>query len=148
MSGTAVTPASDSQQRGFDKDFRWKMSIISAASYLLASLPPVFMDPLLEHHVRYYPPRHYPYALWFVIPLCGLTLLLTSMVMKRSKKIQRAIQPYCWAVVISLVVFRPEFPHGYVFNVSIVWLLFAITTLWFHNRTTGLKVSDCLSGPD
>jgi hypothetical protein len=117
----------DSAQQGFDIGFRRKLSVLSAASFLASSLPPVFVDPLLEHHVRY-GARQYPLALWFIVPLCVLTFMLTSKAMSRSKSFVLVLLPYLCAIAILVPVFRPEVPHIYIIDESILWLVIAILT--------------------
>lgn len=112
MSEKLHTNAVDSSGRGFESGFRWKIAIVSAAAYLLASVPPIFIDPLLQHHVRF-GIRSYPYALWFVIPISFLILLLTpldnfAIAMSTSFTTSSCTLPCCTLITLSRFCFTDE----------------------------------------
>jgi hypothetical protein len=118
---------------GFNKSFIWKISICSGVAYLLATMPQIIIDPLLEHDVNF-SSRRYPHALYYVIPLCAVVFLGTYQALKRSRTIIFDILPFLAAALLSIPLFTPEIPNGNLFATSFIWLTLVILTLWIRNR--------------
>ena len=119
---------------GFGTSFRLKMALCQTFAYIWATVPPVFVDPLLFHHVRY-GSRQYPKAWYCIIPLSILLLLSTLVVMSRTERTWAPLIPFCVVLVASFPFFTPEFPHGNLVMVGLIWLIIAILTLWAHTYT-------------
>lgn len=127
----------------YDNEFIWKISVCSSVAYLLATLPQYFIDPLLKHEVTF-GERHYPGALWLVIPLAIFVLFFTLHVMRNSGRILVAISPFALAALVSIPIFGPEIPHGNLVAISFIWSSILLLTLWIHNRAIEKAVIDTL----
>jgi hypothetical protein len=96
------------------KDIKLLLFFCYAIGYLLAVVPPIFIDPLLKSHVLYPTPRHYDYAILcapiFVLLLAAEALLLKKA--KRPKGLYTSIPVFLMAILLSVPIFLPERPHG------------------------------------
>ena len=67
--------AKSTSPNGPDLNFRLKVAFCQTFSFVWATVPPVIVDPLLFHHVRY-GSRKYPMAFYYIIP--GSIVLLVA----------------------------------------------------------------------
>jgi hypothetical protein len=100
-----------------------------AMAYPLAVLAPILLDPRLATHPAF-PARTYPRA-WLCLPiyifLLGLVLAMFKL-KSTTSALYWSICAFASAIVISLPIFLPEFPHGNLLAVGTVTsLLFAFT---------------------
>lgn len=130
----------------YDNGFIWKISVCSGVAYLLATLPQYFTDPLLKHEVVF-GERHYPGALWLVIPIAAFVLFLTRHLMCNSSRILTAILPFVLAALVSIPIYRPEIPHSNIVSISFIWSSILILTLWIRNRVIEKEVINTLESP-
>lgn len=131
----------------FDKSFIWKVSICSTVAYLTATVPQVFIDPLLKHQVLY-KAREYPYALCFIFPLAIALCFATFRVMKKSERIILDVLPFTLTSLASVLIFTPEIPHGNLFTVCFIWLAIVILTLWIRVRRAGNEADANINAPE
>lgn len=103
--------------------------------YLLATVPPVLLDPLLSSHVAF-KARRYPGALWWILPIAALLFASTLMLCVRTSKRRFiiAMLPFVTASLISIPIFRPEMPHGNLVFVCSAWFILGILTVWIHDQ--------------
>jgi hypothetical protein len=117
---------------GLEPGFAKKISFGGGGAYLWATVPPVFIDRLLFHHIRYPYPREYPGAFYYIIPLCIATVLVTYFLMRTRKSLLAGLMPFALAVTASMPVFRPEFPHAQLLHAGGLWLILAGLAIWIH----------------
>lgn len=103
----------------------------SAVGYLLSTLPAIWLDPKLEHHeIPHYRSINYAHGNT-VIPI-GLVLFASTLTLAyripRQKLWIFAGLPFVVAVVVSLPIFAPQFPHPHVVLMSATW--FAMLVAW------------------
>jgi hypothetical protein len=100
-----------------------------AMAYPLAVLAPILIDPRLATHAAFQA-RTYPRA-WLCLPIYIFLLGLVLAMFKLKSTVSvlyLSICTFASAIVISLPIFLPEFPHGNLFAVGTVTsLLFAFT---------------------
>jgi hypothetical protein len=111
------------------KDIKALLFIGYLFGYPLAIAGPVLVDPRLESHVVFHS-RTYPHAILCIpIYVVSLALVLTLFKLKSNlRTLYLSVCIFLVAVVASLPIFRPEFPHGNLLAVAIVaGLLFAFT---------------------
>jgi len=115
--------------------FSWKISISMLLGYLLATVPPVILDPILLSHVGYKEPRHYPQA-WWLVPIAVLLFISTLVLSIRTAKRRHLVAtlPFVAASLVSIPIFRPEMPHGNLTFVCSAWFLLGALTLWIHDQ--------------
>ena len=92
-----------------------------AIGYLLAAVPPLFIDPLLKSHVLYPRPRHYDYAL-ACIPIFLLLVLAESALLIRARGVRvlyTSASVFLVAILLTVPILRPELPHGNLVAVGI-----------------------------
>jgi len=100
----------------------FEIAVWNSVGSILAVGIPTFIDPQLEHHVRY-GARIYPLGEWvLLISLLVFALTLILNINKNFSTKKKAILTFCaillptWA---TLPVFKPEFPHMNVFGYPI-----------------------------
>jgi hypothetical protein len=112
-----------------------KISIANTLAYWESTIPPMIVDPQLAHALRY-GARYYPYA-WVIFPI-GLALgVVTFFVMTRTQRCRRVLWDalsFFLASFLSLPLFVPGFPNGYVATTSVLFLLISALTVWIHNE--------------
>lgn len=120
------------QSRG-DIGFCVKMSVANTLGYLMATIPPLVVDPKLLHHARY-GARSYAVG-WLVVPIGLVVGLLTFLVMSRIQKRNRPFWtsgPLLVACILSLPLFLPEFPHANVLGTTAICFALSTLTTWIH----------------
>jgi hypothetical protein len=115
--------------------FPLKISSSMLVGYLLATIPPVILDPILLSHVGFKEPRHYPRA-WLIIPIASVLFISTLILAMRSSKRREvfAMLPFVVALLGSIPIFRPEVPHGNLVFVGSTWFLLGAITTWIHDQ--------------
>jgi hypothetical protein len=100
------------------KDIKILLFVAYAIAYPLAVLPPIFIDPRINHIL--YGHRHYD--CWYMCGPIYLGLLGTQLILlKRSKDLRLlycSVGVFLIAIIISLRIFLPELPHGNLLNVG------------------------------
>jgi hypothetical protein len=91
--------------------------------YIMAVVPPIFLDPILSTHVRY-GPRNYPLAPFtvLILALLGVAEVIVLRRAKRPHQLYWSLLPYGFAFILTLPIFLPEMPHGNVAGVSLTLL--------------------------
>lgn len=109
------------------------VAMISTLGYLLATVPPVFADPLLHHGID--GARSYPYG-WLIWPIALLLFTVTFLLMYLARlNLQRLVVAEVTlgvAYIASMFVLWQRFPHPNVLFVGIVWV--SITGTWLLIR--------------
>jgi hypothetical protein len=115
--------------------FPLKISLYMLVGYLLATIPPVILDPILLSHVGFKEPRHYPEA-WLIIPIAIILFITTLIMAMRSSKRREvfAMLPFIAASLASIPIFSPEVPHGNLVFVGATWFLLGAITTWIHDQ--------------
>ncbi|HEY2234857.1 MAG TPA: hypothetical protein VGK01_15405 [Candidatus Angelobacter sp.] len=114
--------------------FRWKICITMLVGYLLATLPPIVLDPRLPSHVAFPGGRHYERA-YYIVPIALGVVSGTWLWMGNSRIRYVAITLlFVAACILSIPIFRPEVPHGNLIFVGTAWSLLSMLTLWIHTR--------------
>lgn len=114
--------------------FPWRFGGTMVVGYLLATVPQVIVDPLLQSHVNY-PRRTYPFA-YLITPIAIAVFVTTVITALRSSPRARltAMVPFIASCVLSAPIFTPEVPHGNLVFVGVIWALLGCITLWVHGR--------------
>jgi hypothetical protein len=133
--------------KGYETSFIIKIAMSNSVAYLWATVPQVYVDPQLAHHVKF-PSRQYPNAFWYITPLCIITFLFTLMVMRKRRSTLLGVLPFIIAVVTSIPIFTPEVPHGHLFTVGFIWTGLATFTLWIRNRVQSNSVIENIMSPN
>lgn len=123
-------PANESR----DFQFCLALAICNCIGYLLSTIPPTIVDPLLESHVRF-GARTYQYAWWiWPIAVCVLvgTFNLTYFVKSRLLRLAGATGILAFFCGVSLPIFQPVMLHGYVVGNGTIWV--SITAGWILIR--------------
>ncbi len=119
--------------RAGDRAFCAKIAVANMLGYLVATIPPIIIDPKLIHHVRY-GARHYPIG-WWVLPISIVVGIATYAVMALVREQKRTIWnsiPLLLATGCSLPFFRPEFPHMTVLTATVFTFLLSIAATWIR----------------
>ncbi|NUQ72069.1 MAG: serine/threonine protein kinase [Polyangiaceae bacterium] len=102
----------------------------NAVGYLLAAVPPPFIDPYIPSRVGI-GARTYPDA-WLVAPLSAFVFFGTLLVLRlgTQKRWWLALAPPLLATAATVPVFAPggEVPHGRLTSVMLIWIV--LTSLW------------------
>jgi hypothetical protein len=101
----------------------------NAFGYLVAAVPPVFLDPQLTTRIGF-GSRTYPHA-WLIAPLCAFVLVGTWLAFRYvDMRRQRwtAFVPFLLAAVATIPILEPEKPHAALVANTSVWLAF--TGMW------------------
>lgn len=124
-------------------------SAANCVGYVLATVPPTIIDPLLKHHVLF-PERHYPLAwiIWLVALFTAVsTFSLTYYIRSRVGRLVTVTSLLILAYILTLPVLLPELPHGNVVGVGAIWL--AVTCGWlliryflFRTDSVALSLAD------
>src|SRR5712671_2428674 len=113
---------------------RYVVSAAAAAGYLSSALPPTFIDPLLEHHVRF-GPRTYPFGWWIglgAIPI-GLATFAGLGAVSPKRRLLFSFLPLVLGAIVLFVYYRQEFPHANVVTWSLLYALLALVTIWLRS---------------
>ena len=102
--------------------------------YLLATVPPIVIDPKLTSHILF-DPRKYSLG-WLIIPI-SVILVITTYLVTRKKINSKARPiwvnlPFIVCLLLSLFIYFPEFPHGNLVFVGVAWLLFSVTNVYLQ----------------
>jgi hypothetical protein len=119
VNASAVPDGTHSAYTPSTRDIKILLFVSYAFGYVLAVLPPIFIDPLLKSHVLF-SSRHYPYAL-VCLPIYGLLVGVQFFLLKRAETLKPFYFSVCVfliAILITFPLFLPEFPHGNVFAVG------------------------------
>jgi len=115
--------------KGLDINFRLKLAFCQTFAFIWATVPPVIVDPLLFHHVRY-GSRKYPMAFYYIISGSIVLLVSTFIAMSKTTRMWAVLIPFVVVLLGALPFFTPELPHGNLVIVGLIWLVIAILTLW------------------
>lgn len=112
--------------------YPWRIAFAMLVGYLLATVPQVYLDQLIQSHVAF-KPRHYPLA-YLIAPIGGWVLVVTLYAVVRAPAHLQLLSllPFIAGCTVSLPIFTPEVPHGNLLFVGIVWLLLGAVTIWVH----------------
>jgi hypothetical protein len=121
-----------------DLAYALRFTVSATIGIILATVPPLILDPQLTSHVRY-GARTYSDTTW-VLPVCAATFFITlamTVLPRTSRRLAYPLLPLAAALLCSLPFLRPEVPHGNVVMVGTVWLLVLFVWHWIH---VGLEV--------
>src|ERR1041384_2319912 len=101
------------------KDITRLLFVAYAIGYLLAVVPPIFIDPVITH-VRFFV-RTYP--LWYAsIPIYGGLLGVQFwLLLWKAPSVNRlyvSVAVFFFSIVVTLLFFTPELPHGNIITVG------------------------------
>ena len=127
------------------------LTIGYGSAYLLAVLPPTVIDHRLTSHSDF-PPRYYPNAI-YCAPIFVLAVVIVIELFKAKSSLRAlygSVFVYVSAIIVSLPIFRPEFPHGNLLAVGTVSvILFSFTIfVWSFGRESCLDAKSALRGND
>jgi magnesium-transporting ATPase (P-type) len=116
-----------------DGGFCIMIALANTAGYLMATVPPILIDPKLTHHVRY-GARHYPIGWWVLLIglLVGVSTMLTMVRIERRFRAFWNSAPLLLATILTLPFFRPEFPHGNVFGAAAFCFVLSTLAVWIR----------------
>jgi hypothetical protein len=127
------------------------LAIGYSLGYLLAVLPPMVIDPRLTSHAEF-ASRHYPNAILCapIFVLLALTIIVLFNVKSSLYALYGSVIVYALSIIISLPIFRPEFPHGNLIAVGTVsGLLFAFTIfVWSFGQESCANAKSAVNGND
>jgi hypothetical protein len=122
----------DESKKG-DIGFCIKIALANTAGYLMATVPPILIDPQLTHHVRY-GARHYSIGWWVL--LIGLAVgVSTFLTMAKIQRRHRAFwnsAPLWLASVLTLPFFLPEFPHMNLTGATAFFFVLSTAAVWIR----------------
>jgi len=104
------------------KDIKFLLLAGYIAFYFLAVGPPIFIDSRLTSHVLFGPRSYYPYA-FFCIAIFVVFFGTQALIMSRSDTIPSLYATtviFFVAIIASLPIFLPEFPHGNLVFVGVM----------------------------
>lgn len=133
------------QRREFEmlpiKDIKILLFAGYAFGYPLAVLAPALIDPLLKSHPTF-PLRHYPYVNWCF--LIYMLLLGTQFFLLRSATkllpLYLSVCLFITAILVSLPIFLPEFPHANLVAVGVTTGFFTAFSIFIWSVARELSI--------
>jgi hypothetical protein len=116
-----------------DAPFCAKVAFANTCGYLLATIPPIVIDPRLIHHLRY-GARHYAIG-WWIVPIGVIAGIATFFALAQANGKTRTRWnsiPLLIVATGSLPAFRPEFPHANIVSVSILSIVLSTIATWIR----------------
>lgn len=114
--------------------FSWRISTSLLVGYLLATVPQCFLDPKLTSHVRY-GPRSYESS-WLIFPI-SIVVFIATLILSRSPLVRRSslfvVLPFSLGLIVSGPLFAPEFIHGNLTFIGMLWTAIALVATWTRN---------------
>jgi hypothetical protein len=103
------------------RDIKILLLVGYIVGYPLAVLPPILIDPVLRSHVNYPEPRQYPYRALCIVIFLSMIAMQGMLLRSKSSVVSLYISAcvFLIAVISSLPIFLPEFPHGNLLAVGI-----------------------------